>query len=117
MANSAIKNFIIVSRIHRMDPTDSRNIDSFLEQYGRTGQYVIMAARFRGEAVMPEPIWDYGIVKKDIRVCPAWQVGENDPDVIAIEEDNDPIIPDDVTDPPVLRARQRLRKRVRRRRS
>jgi hypothetical protein len=48
-------------------------------------------------------------------VRPAWQIGEHDPDVLAITEDSDPIIPEDVSDAPVIQALQRFSKRRERR--
>ena len=63
-----------------------------------------------------EPMWDYWIGKQNLVVRPAWQIGEHDPDVIAIKEDANPIIPDDVKNAPVLQALQRFSKRKKRRR-
>jgi hypothetical protein len=42
------------------------------------------------------------LIKTSIVVHAAWEIGENDQDIIGITED-DPIIPPGVADPPVLK--------------
>ena len=101
---------IIVSRMNRMQPADSRNLDAFLEEYRRFHKYVILPAVFVDTSTPPRLFWELRIEKKELTVRPAWQIGENDPDVVAIGEENQPIIPDDVKDPPVTHALQRFAK-------
>jgi len=48
---------------------------------------------------MPSP--QLAIVKRQLDIREAWQIGENDPDRAALLEDDDPIIPPGVSDPPV----------------
>ena len=43
-----------------------------------------------------------GILKHEIHVRPAWQVGRHDPDGCGIETDDDLIIPEEESDVPVL---------------
>ena len=110
IAKSQRRYFIFVSRIKRMDPSDLRNLNLFLEQYKQTGRYAILPAHFVDIAGNPVPLFDLWIGKKELRVCPAWQIGENDPDICALQEENDPIIPDDIENAPVIRALQRFGK-------
>jgi len=44
-------------------------------------------------------------------VRPAWEITENDPDLIGLKADDKIIIPDNVSDPPGLRTLERIRKR------
>jgi hypothetical protein len=94
---------ILVSRINRMIPTDHKNLNRFLEKYKEIGSYLLMPARFsdpssirRGTAC--------GIIKRELIVRPAWEIGENDPDLSAIKAGDDPIIPDGTKEPPIRRA-------------
>jgi hypothetical protein len=112
MAKSQRRYFVLVSRINRMDPPDLRNLNLFLEEYNRTGRYIILPAHFADIAEIPKPFWDLWIGKQELRISPAWQIGENDPDVWAVQEEDDPIIPDGIENAPVIRALQRFGKRT-----
>ena len=113
--NSQTQHFITIVRFNRMTPHNLKNLNIFLEHYNRAGRYIIMSAHLIAETKPPELLWEFGIGKSKLRVCPAWQVGENDPDVCAIRpEEDDPIIPEDVKDAPVIRALQRFEKQNRR---
>jgi hypothetical protein len=107
--------FVLVYRINRLDPPDSRNLNAFLERYKSAGQYVVIPAHF-AETSLPEPFWELGIGKRQLRIIPAWRIDENDPDVCAIQESDDPIIPDDIKNAPVVRALHRFAERKKRRR-
>jgi hypothetical protein len=48
------------------------------------------------------------IVKHEIIVKWAWEITENDEDFAALRLEDDVFIPDDVNDPPVLRALSRM---------
>ena len=47
---------------------------------------------------------ELGIGKYKLHIRPAWQIAENDPDICALEPNDEPIIPTEVTEPPVARA-------------
>ena len=101
--------FTMVSRMNRMDPSDLRNLNTFLDNYKRIGTYIIMPAGI--SVTPPEPFFDLSIVKRELNIRAAWEIGENDPDVCGILEDSDPIIPEGIEDVPVLRALQRFGKK------
>ena len=44
----------------------------------------------------------YGILKEKIKFIYAWQIGEHDYNQVAIYDTDDPIIPEGMTDVPVL---------------
>jgi len=67
----------------------------------------------RSQQYRPHP--DLAIRKSEIRICPAWQIQEHDPDGVGIFDNDDPIIPADVSEPPVLKLLQRKRKNRERR--
>lgn len=100
---------IMISRTNRMVPLDSRNLDRFLKHFNNVGKYFLVPAHFVDVSTQPQLFYELCIGKEELRVCPAWELTENDPDICALRPDDDLIIPDDVTDPPVARVMQRIR--------
>jgi hypothetical protein len=100
-----------VSRINRMDPDSSANLDLFMRQYQKVGHYGLLPGS--GYELTDGPTFNSGLVlgKKQLYVRPAWQVGPNELDSMAVSLNDDPIIPSDVRDPPILRVMERLRRR------
>lgn len=92
---------VYVSRINRMDPTSSANLDRFLESYRRTHEYLLMPAKVKADSVES---WapKLGILKRELVVRPAWQIGRHDPDGSAIDADDKIIIPEEISAVPVL---------------
>lgn len=101
--------FLIVSRRHRMNPRDHKNLDGFLRRYERLGAYILLPAHYVSETEEPKLFRDLWIGKGELTVRPAWQIGEEDPEINTLSEDDDPIIPEVVRDAPVLSALQRIR--------
>lgn len=111
-ANDFKKGFLtMVSRICRMEARDPRNLYSFLESYHRAGKYFIVPAAFSNPQITPKFFFEFAIGKIELNVRSAWQIGENDPDCCALRKDDDPIIPEGETNPPVRRVLERLRSR------
>lgn len=54
---------------------------------------------------------ELGILKSEVRFRSAWEIGENDPDIVAIQEGDNPIIPEGIDNAPVLTALTRFQKR------
>ena len=106
--------FVILARIHHMAPTTSENLDRFRESYNVTKQYWIMPATM--EDGMPALDPDLRILKHGIVIRPAWQIEGHDPDVSAIHEDDNILIPTGIRDPPILDTLKRIRERRRRKR-
>ena len=101
--------FVLISRVQNMEPPDLTNLNNFLDIYRRVGKYVILPAYFVSDKSFPEPLWDFGIVKAQLIVRNAWEIGRHDPDVVAIHEGDDPIIPEEVKDAPVIQALHRFK--------
>jgi hypothetical protein len=97
-----------ISRINIMTPKDSRNLDAFLSEYRRHGRFVLASAHLPDLAGTPEPLLDVVLGKYHLDVRPAWTVSENDPDNIALDLDDPPIIPADEPNAPVLKALEQL---------
>jgi hypothetical protein len=107
--DSGVKIFVTVSRINRMHPKSSFNLDRFLAAYQRFGGYFLIPVQNALEEAPPKPNYQLYLPKRQLEVRPAWQIGENDPDIMALKGDDDPILPPGVTDPPVKRALLRIR--------
>lgn len=108
---SGVREFVMISRIHRMDPQDSKNLEAFRIRYERLQRYTILPAFMPDVSAKPEPFFDLTIRKRSIRICSAWQIGENDPDSVAIDPKEEAVIPAEVKDPPILRLLDRRKRK------
>ena len=99
-----------VSRIHRLSPKTSTNLDNFLAAYKKAGAFFLAPVQFPKDVMSPqEPFVQFAIGKRHLDLRPAWQIGENDPDFFVLAEDDEPLIPAGVTDPPVNKALTQIR--------
>ncbi len=102
-----------VSRIHTMRPESHANLERFLSSYEKFRAYFLMAAVWKGEPFEPEIIYDDALLKRELFVRSAWAIGSNDPDCVAIQDDDTPIVPTDQENPPILQLLQRKQERRR----
>lgn len=103
------KLLFMTSRIHTMEPSSGSNLCAFLENYRVVGSFLLMPALSHGASVSPELFFNSGILKHDIQFRDAWEIGPSDPDVAALRDDDDPIIPEGQENAPVFRAIEWLR--------
>ena len=104
------KVFIFVSRINRMSPNTSTNLDNFVTAYKRRGTFFLAPVRISpSRGILEMPSTQFALAKRQLDIREAWQIGENDPDLVALSEDDDPIVPEGVTNPPVNKALMRKR--------
>jgi hypothetical protein len=102
--------FQFVSRVKIMTPASSLNLDRFLAEFARHGRYVLMAAHLPNLDGPPAPIRDTALDKHHLPVRQAWEIGVNDPDIVALDPDDPPVIPPDQPNAPVIKALARRRK-------
>jgi hypothetical protein len=88
--------FAMMSRIHTMTPDTSRNLDAFLKAYRKVGEYFIAPAVVDRNGRYPEPIGDVCILKRELIIREACEIGRNDIDCVGILPEDQPIIPDGV---------------------
>lgn len=93
--------FAAMSRIQTMLPESSQTLDSFLQVYREVGAYLIAPAVVDKSGEYPELIDDMGILKRELILREAWEIGHNDLDRVGIQPGDQPVIPDDVSDAPV----------------
>lgn len=73
----------MASRSMVMEPDNDVNLERFLESYGKSGAYFILPA-FWGSSGTPEVAFDLAILKRNLTVKLAANVGEHDPESIAL---------------------------------
>jgi hypothetical protein len=97
-----VQQFVSVSRINRMDPSNSRNLDGFLARFERIGRYFIVPAYLFDGLENPDVFFDLAIEKTKLIVRKAWEIGLNDLDGVAIDPNDTPLVPDGVEHVPVF---------------
>ncbi|MDF7662772.1 hypothetical protein PUG81_27775 [Erwiniaceae bacterium L1_54_6] len=98
----------MVSRLNRMTPDSTDNIDRFAEMCTRSGQcyFGCYSMLEELEGAVPE---HFGILIKNIRIMWAWQIELKDPEFVALDLKELPFIPTDVQNPPVVATIEALR--------
>lgn len=102
--------FIMTYRINTMDPKDSKNLNQFVDSFKKLGFYILIPGYVSQDLASTEVFWELGILKRQVFIRPAWQVGEHDFDLCGIQPDDKIILPKDVEDPPIMRALAQIRK-------
>jgi len=77
------RQLMIASRIQTMHAESDTNLAHFLNAYGPAGAYLLVPAIWRGRGE-PEFLLDLGILKRELSVKAASEVGEHDIEVIAL---------------------------------
>lgn len=95
------KLIVSTSRIHEMNPKESKNLDLFEREYSRMGKFLFCPSELQENGTV-ELLTELAIIKTKIIIKYAWQIGLADIEQAAIYEDDDPMIPDGVTIPPVM---------------
>ena len=89
-----------IGRFQTMDTPDGLNLKRFLENYEKAKKYQLAFAKMFD---IGGPLDDALLMleKRDLVIREAWSIGVNDIDSIGIQEEDEPIIPDNVKDAPV----------------
>lgn len=104
------KAFRLFSRFNRMSTNSSTNLSNFITAFRETGIFFLAPVLLcTSRKIVGTPSRQFAIAKQQLDIREAWQISENDPDISALHEDDDPIIPPEVKDPPVNRALTRIR--------
>ena len=91
-----------VTRTNTMEAASDLNLDRFLRSYKAFGYYVLAPAAMRNGSSEPELIRDHYLIKRELHVREAWEIGRHDVDSAAIHEEDSPIIPAGQNNPPVV---------------
>ncbi len=107
--NDPKKMKVLVTRIQTMEPTSHVNLDNFIKSFHEAGHYGVAHCIMEPGSAEPEIQLQHVIIKRELFVRDAWQLGMNDVDHVGLLPDDDPIIPADQVDPPVLELLRRKR--------
>jgi hypothetical protein len=99
----------MLSRINRMEKASPENLMNFLVAYHRHGSYRLVPMQMTTKVTQDAFRFELAITKRKLEVRRAWQIGPDDPDMSALRDNDDPIIPSDIDDPPVREALARIR--------
>jgi tetratricopeptide (TPR) repeat protein len=94
------KVFFNNSRMNTMTVDNHRNLEIFFKHLKAYGAYFLVPAVF-GESGLPELRMELAILKQKFHVREAWQIGPHDVDMMAVRPEDDVIIPEGETAPPV----------------
>jgi hypothetical protein len=100
---------LMVSRINTMTPDNDKNLCLFLNEYKKYGVYCLMPAIWDEGRSEPKIISDLLLYKKTIIVKLAWQISDNDEDLVVLQTDDEPIIPEEENNAPVFKALERTK--------
>ena len=98
-----------VSRINRMYPDSTQNLDQFLAHFARHGRYLLLRAHLPNKLARPEPFFDLPIGKHNLTVINAWEITTNDIAASVLDLDERPLIPTDQPNAPVLKTLEWLK--------
>ena len=98
-----IRYWVMLARVNTMEPASPVNLERFLSNYQAVGEYYLAHAVLRQGSSAVRPITENCLIKRELNVREAWQIGRHDPDIAGILEDDDPIIPEGQDDAPVLK--------------
>lgn len=99
----------VSSRFHKMEPKENTNLTNLLTNYQHYRRYVLIPVQIDNNKKITTHL-ELGILKTELKVIDAWQIGIHDSEIIVITNDDNPIIPDDVIDAPILEVLKEKRK-------
>lgn len=102
------KNVHMIARKNTMTPSTSENLDRFLSAFFERKSYILSYAVVKNERIVENSLAERKSIKKfDINVLEAWQIGPNDTEVMAIHSEDDPLIPEGVSNAPIVESLKR----------
>ena len=98
----------IIARQNTMTPSTSENLDRFLSEFSERKSYILSYAVVKNERIMESSSTKKKSIRKfGINVLEAWKIGPNDIEVMAIRSDDNPLIPEGVSNPPIIESLKR----------
>ena len=107
LVQEGVKNIVLMSRVNSMEPDSSENLERFIAAYEKAGEFFLGQAIVNSGRIHIAPV--NKIRKKRFVIKDAWEVGPHDPDSAGLRLDDDPIIPQGIQDPPVVRTLEKMR--------
>lgn len=101
----------ISSRFHKMEPQENTNLTNLIAGYQHNKKYVLIPAQIDGDMKI-KPYPELGILKTELKIINAWTIGIHDFECVVITEDDNPIIPNNITNAPIIEVlKEKLNKR------
>ncbi|TKB51668.1 hypothetical protein [Ferrimonas aestuarii] len=98
----------MIARINTMTPSTSENLDRFLSEFDDRKSYLLSYSVVKNERIIENSSAKKKSIRKfDINVLEAWKIGPNDIEVMAIQSDDDPLIPVGVSNAPIIESLRR----------
>ncbi|WP_432467916.1 hypothetical protein [Agarivorans sp. Z349TD_8] len=98
----------MIARINTMTPSTPENLDRFLSAFDERKSYMLSYSVVKNERIIENSSAKKKSIRKfDINVLEAWKIGPNDIEVMAIQSDDDPLIPEGVSNAPIIETLKR----------
>lgn len=98
----------MIARINTMTPSTPENLDRFLSAFDERKSYMLSYSVVKNERIIENSLAKKKSIRKfDINVLEAWKIGPNDIEVMAIHSDDDPLIPEGVSNAPIIESLKR----------
>lgn len=98
----------MVARKNTMTPSTSENLNRFLSAFFERKSYILSYAAVKDGRIIENSLVKRKSIRKfDINVLEAWKIGPNDIEVMAIHSDDDPLIPEGVSNAPIIESLKR----------
>lgn len=107
-----VRYFTTVSRFQKMNSTDNNNLllfERIVKSIQNDWKYWIVPAYLNSKTGQPEMLLEYAILKNNVTIKEAWEIGENDWLSAAITIDDEPDVPPHIMKAPVMGVMKRLR--------
>ncbi|MCT4049128.1 hypothetical protein HZP89_14060 [Elizabethkingia anophelis] len=91
----------MASRFHMMEPKDDINLTRLINNYEHFKKYILVPAQIDKDFNIT-PFFELGILKTQLKIMNAWEIGLHDSERVVIRKNDNPIIPDHITDAPIL---------------
>jgi len=91
----------MIYRLNTMTPTTDKNLNTFLDAYNKAGCFKFIYGSLKNGQLDISYNSGLTIVKSELIVKDAWEIGSNDLEFMSIQKDDTPIIPENIKDPPV----------------
>lgn len=101
--------FSVTSRFHEMTPHNHENLNKIESCLKRSKNFGFFPAKMSPDGSNIEPYLDKAIVIHNIEIKYAWEIGLNDYANSAIKKDDDPYIPNNIENAPVLKLIEKLK--------
>lgn len=103
--NSKERYFIVAARFHTMTPNNPQNLNTIESYFKQNTVYLLCPAKMTyigNQPGQPDIFPETSILKHKIEIKNAWEIGTNDVLSSGILADDNPIIPDNIKNAPIL---------------